>query len=154
MPGPPAGYVLEDDGSDSGSASAPPAGYVLEQPASDDAPSTSLDGIMQRGVPTPAVNTTATGAFLRGAAHEALPTFGGVAGMTVGAEGGAALGALTSPLTGPIGPGVGTVVGGGLGALGGAWLVQKAQDKLSGLAPGWLRADAGFGDSVATADLL
>lgn len=78
--------------------------------------------------------TSASGAFARGAAQGALPAAGGLAAAGIGVEVGGALGALG----GPIGALVGGVVGGIGGGFAGAEGVAKAQSwLLSKLPDSW-----------------
>lgn len=78
--------------------------------------------------------TSASGAFARGAAQGALPAAGGLAAAGIGVEAGGALGALG----GPIGALVGGVVGGIGGGFAGAEGVAKAQSwLLSKLPDSW-----------------
>jgi hypothetical protein len=70
------------------------------------------------------IETSAIGAFGRGAERSALPTAGGLAGAAAGAEAGGALGAFA----GPIGAGVGAFGGGVAGAMLGGAAIESAQN--------------------------
>lgn len=80
--------------------------------------------------------SSAGGAFIRGAERGALPAVGGLVGAGLGAE---ALGGI-GLAAGPVGGIVGGIVGGAVGALGGGFLVQKMQDAVKGM--------IGLGDDV------
>jgi hypothetical protein len=82
-------------------------------------------------------DSTATGAFLRGAERGVLPSIGGMAAAGAGAE----LGALAGAPLGPIGSAVGGIAGGLAGAVGGGSLVAAAQNyALSKLPDTWVEA--------------
>jgi len=88
---------------------------------------------------TPDEQTSAGGAFVRGAERSAAPAAGGLAAAGAGAELGATIGgAITGPAA-PIGATVGGVLGGVAGAFGGSAAISKVQDwALSQLPDSWV----------------
>lgn len=85
-------------------------------------PTTAPDyAAIQPTQPSQAAESTATGAFTRGAATGVVPTLGGLAGAVPLAKAGAALG---TPF-GPIGTGIGGILGGLAGAFGGSYLADE-----------------------------
>lgn len=78
--------------------------------------------------------SSALGAFGRGAALGVVPAAGGLAGAGAGAEAGAAIGAFGGPVVAAIGG----VAGGLIGGFGGGYAAEKAQDAaLSALPDDW-----------------
>lgn len=94
--------------------------------------------------------TSAGGAFVRGAERGVLPAVGGIAGAAAGAETGAAAGGAIGSLFGGVGaaPGavVGGVAGGLIGAFGGSAATGAAQDYALSKAPDSWRESIGQDD--------
>lgn len=95
--------------------------------------------------------TTATGAFARGAARSATPTAAAVAAFTPGFAAGSQLGQQFGPYSRIASPVLG--VGGGIAAsMAAGYAASKTQDKITEMVPESLKERLGFGNKVAAAD--
>lgn len=95
--------------------------------------------------------TTAAGAFGRGALRSAAPTAAGIAAFPAGAAAGAALGAMTGPAA-PIAAPVLGLAGGIAASMGAGAVMNKVQDQITSLVPESLKERLGLGKSIEKAD--
>jgi hypothetical protein len=108
-----------------------PAGLLSKSDPYPDEEVTGLSSSLEQK------GTSATGAFVRGAARGAAPAIGSLPAIGVGAEAGAAFGALFGPAA-PVTVPLGALIGGGAAGLGAGYAISKAQDwALSKLPDSW-----------------